>query len=1123
MENFVKKVIRASAGTGKTYRLSLEYIGLLLKFRAHHLHFREILVITFTKKATAEIRERIFQHLEAIVRQTPAGAELCKNLHAVTGITIAMADRHYLESVLQEMLLNKKWVRISTIDAFTNEIFKTIIAPFLGLTVYDIDESLEDELLARLYQTLLENENNLNLVRSFFQRSGKKNIQDYQKLIESILKNRWIFYFIQQFPEPEAARTDREQLAKQALTHYQENFCELIDKFQGYLNRTHMNLTADQALKKYFFTLISAGEQKPDITEIAAKTKHCLADPDFILAQQKLLLGIEPFWNGSRLLRKKEEQDLAAEFKKALEIANGFLADYLLFTALLPEQQDIINLAQVILNQYDEIKFREKIFTFTDISYYTFKYLYHPELSLIEQDSVTNAFYEYLTGVIRFILIDEFQDTSAIQFKILLPIIKEVTSGYGVKEYGGVIVVGDEKQSIYGWRGGERDLLLKMPEILGDAEQITLATSYRSEAIIINFINSVFGYPMLHKILQESQIRWSYDPITTTKSTSTGNVRISFRNYSHTRENHNNLAQSEDALREFITQVVAPLLKDRQISAHKSAILARKNQELQSMAVVLDELGIDYVLESSHSILIHRAIKPITYLFQFLVYGDVTDLLKFLRSDYILLNPDQLKNVLLHWRDRDQTQGMAPFFRSLQAIPAMARLGRLLGHFESKAESNTPIGADRWHNLLDFSKNVFETFNVISTFNQENDLKNISTFLEIIAEFENSNHSFPKDLSGFWAYCQANADKEAFQQPMIEASHAISLMTIHKSKGLEFDNVFLYHDLASRSGQHSGQLNCYLEYSAEYHQIENYILTFNLDPVLEFSQLKELSIQKAMKEKIEELNNFYVAITRARANLFLYFALKHTTGVAAYFDDVSETVNPEIDNLLAATIFRLLQENLAIEPVQPHFFRGQFGQLVNNYTARKVETAKLTFPVEYLDFDRSKFLFSDPVEQEKTAFLDFKTVYVEKKNIDRGNIAHFYLSFIRYGTPVERSNALNRTISHFGSLLPDSEIKDLIDQVDRFIDSQPEIFARDKWQKVFTEYTIFSPSGQELRLDRLMIDEVNKEIRIIDFKTGESFEPFQMESYLKAVRALGAVEKGEYQVRGDFVELGFEP
>jgi len=93
MENFIRKVIKASAGTGKTYRLSLEYIGLLLKFHSLGIQFSEILVITFTKKATAEIRERIFEHLAAIVHEHDE--ELCNNIEHILNIEIRDQERKF--------------------------------------------------------------------------------------------------------------------------------------------------------------------------------------------------------------------------------------------------------------------------------------------------------------------------------------------------------------------------------------------------------------------------------------------------------------------------------------------------------------------------------------------------------------------------------------------------------------------------------------------------------------------------------------------------------------------------------------------------------------------------------------------------------------------------------------------------------------------------------------------------------------------------------------------------------------------------------------------------------------------------------------------------------------------
>ena len=170
----VKKVIRASAGTGKTYRLSLEYIGLLLQFHRHGLHFSEILVITFTKKATAEIRERIFSQLRDIVEQNESGLLLTQNLTEFFGVSINENERRLLRDIYMDMLTNKQHVQISTIDSFTHTIFKTIIAPYLGITDFDIKTQIDDHILDELYRSILEDEEKLATFRSFFERSELK-------------------------------------------------------------------------------------------------------------------------------------------------------------------------------------------------------------------------------------------------------------------------------------------------------------------------------------------------------------------------------------------------------------------------------------------------------------------------------------------------------------------------------------------------------------------------------------------------------------------------------------------------------------------------------------------------------------------------------------------------------------------------------------------------------------------------------------------------------------------------------------------------------------------------------------------------------------------------------------
>jgi ATP-dependent exoDNAse (exonuclease V) beta subunit len=1116
-DSVIKKVIRASAGTGKTYRLSLEYIALLLKFRKQGIHFSEILVITFTKKATAEIRERIFEHLATLTEPRESTSQLLENLRAIHDLEISADDLAYLNAVYREMLLNKSSVQISTIDAFTNSIFKTVIAPYWGLADYRIENNLDPDWLAEIYQFLLENEANLNTIISLFHRTGRKKIEDYDRFIESIVQNRWLFHLIEQTPGGDDDERPIEMIASELHRAYLDRFDLLLGKFQTYLAADGVRLPLHDILKREYHSLFIGSRKEPLVSDLGDAIKSCLAENVFLRRHQKTLLKAEPFWNGSKLLRKKEHKALVEELRSDLVLAAEQLADYLLFTELLPEEKEIRAIANLVFQKYDEIKLRERVFTHSDVTYYTFKYLYHPDLSLVEQDSVTNLFYEYLSSRSRFVMIDEFQDTSIIQFKILLPIIQEVVSGVGVKEYGGVIVVGDEKQSIYGWRGGERDLLLQMPAILNDPEMITLATSYRSEPTIIEFINALFSEPALHEKLSQQSILWPYDPVKTDKHGAAGYVQLNLRNYSQSGESDNNFSQQQDTLREIVEQVLYPLIRGEKLSLKGTAILARKNSDLAQIAEILDEFGIPYILESSSSILQHRAIKPLMYLLGYLAFNDFYDLLKFLRSDYVLLDAVQLKKVLVAYREA-KDHSIAEVFEKANSVKAIEKLDRLIKKISPAKTEATEKESGAAAGLLQLTKTILEEYNVTGLFTLENDLKNIMRFLELIVDFENLTTEFPRSLKGFLVYCSEHEKDEAFKQQGLENIDAINLLTIHKCKGLEFDNVFLYWHLSARTGNESGSLRYYLDYAPDFSHLQDYALTYNFDHVLPLCRRKALSRRQQTREDIEELNNLYVAITRARKNLFIYCAYKKAGGLDALLEEIENADSSEAHELLAAALYRVLDGRSALEQQNPHNAVGSLGSLVQTSAQQKTKSARdFSFIERYLNTERASFLVADGARLVREKFLDFKETFIKKRDIDKGNVAHYYLSFIKHDTEAERQLAAARTISFYGSLMKLLELEAIFQKVDAFVGSNSLLFQPAAWPKVFTELTLFSPQGREMRLDRLMINDSSREILIIDYKTGELYEEEQVAEYIAAIESLPHVRREGFKVSGRFV------
>ena len=133
MSRFSSKIITASAGTGKTYRLALEYIRIILDFYGKHQDFSldNILVLTFTKKATAEIRERINSHLELLCNDKPATEEIAKDRSGLldslwperVGAELTDQDLELLNRALRALSSDRRQLQVMTIDAYLTSVF----------------------------------------------------------------------------------------------------------------------------------------------------------------------------------------------------------------------------------------------------------------------------------------------------------------------------------------------------------------------------------------------------------------------------------------------------------------------------------------------------------------------------------------------------------------------------------------------------------------------------------------------------------------------------------------------------------------------------------------------------------------------------------------------------------------------------------------------------------------------------------------------------------------------------------------------------------------------------------------------------------------------------------------
>ncbi len=1057
-------VIRASAGTGKTYRLSLEFINLLLKYS---VSFDEILVITFTKKATAEIRERIFEQLKVILSGSEAGQDLMRNIKLINpNLKFNTEEMDFLQEVYQRMITNKSAVRISTIDSFVNTVFSSIIASFHNITEFNIDNTINAEILPEIYERILQDEKLENFQDIFF-KAKRRNLDMFHSFIGDIIEKRWLFEFINPAGFQEI---DLEAEKTAAFRNYQSAIKSFLSLLQEEILNYKKPSAIDDLLQKDFAESISNVSDSLQKDNFASILFDIFSNESYLDDYSNLLL-VKNIWNGSRL-RNPDLKEIYAEVQNCL-------ADHIYYDKAFDEQMKIISLAAEVLSVYDEIKFRDRIFTHSDISYYTFRYLYDPQLSIVDQGNVLNLFYEQLSYNTRFVLIDEFQDTSILQWSIFHPMLKEISSGIGQKEYGGIIVVGDEKQAIYGWRGGERKLLTEFESILNEPVNYeSLEKSYRSKPLLMNWLNRLFGSDQLDFVPE-----WNYTEIACDKADG-GFVQVDFVN-----TDREDKLEKAEIYREFVQDVLQPNLE--KINPASTAILMRKNKELAEMALVLDEAGIDYTLETSGSLFSHSAVKPLLFILNFLVYEDIIELINFLRSDLILMHPTELKEVIKIYH---ASEDLAEFLLNCNVHACFSVLHQLRDHSYS---------------LLNLIKTILEHFCFSAVFASEIELKNLQRFLEVAAEFESANHEYTTDLPGFLQYCRYLSEKEEYSRIGQTISDSLKLLTIHKAKGLQFETVFAVFDVSGRSSGDNSGLNLYYQFAENFRSLQDFAFTFNYDKVLQKSRKRDLIDYVNRRDAGDELNNIYVALTRAQNNLFLYLHYAKKGDLEKFINDVKE--EGSVLKNFTRTIYQ--EFNLELQQKSEIHHQMQIGEIstdLSNQDALPESPAKL--PLLFQIISREAGLDAKEPDLPK-----LRTEFMQNRSVLIGNLVHEYLSGIKYNETAEKQLSEKRIIAKYGSLLPITELHTILSNLDVFLDSKQEIFDKSKWDEVFNEQIIFDEQGRESRIDRMMIDIENKLIKIIDYKTGSIHEKEQLDRYREIIEKLSMVKREKYRVDTEYV------
>ena len=1054
MNKIKNLVLKASAGTGKTYRLSLEYIiALSKKGDIEPIDYKNILVMTFTRKATAEIKEGIlnklsefmeiyeiskkneFSVIEAISNSKLIDDKKKSNylnlIESIKNIEPNLViDNNFLENlskVNKEIIKNKEKLKVYTIDAFFNIIFKNIVTNLMKIKSYTmLDEEDNFSYYKKVLENIFNNEKLFNDFKNFFTENSEKNIDNYISIIQRLISSRWK-YILSLNDNPKPTKKEKFNVSKSSIEILREIFSYIENDCKKDL---------DDVLKN-------------DYKKYIGKTEK--TQKEFLFKDFKLLFkdGTAGFiYNGNKL-KKASDAEHKEYINARHEELREILSKEIFNEVLIPYEEKIFELSSEIYNLYDSFKIRDKKFTFSDIAIYTYMAIFNKNNALRDENGLTDIFFETLDMNIEAIFIDEFQDTSILQWKILYEFTKKAKS---------VICVGDEKQSIYGWRDGEKRLFENLETIL-EAKEDSLGKSYRSDRNIVSYCNQFF------KAIEKIE-DWKF-PISEVNSRNDGYVKAIC-----IKDLQDKIEDEEQKKELNINTVLLQELK-KFYPYDNVAIIARTNAELSEIANLLEDEKIPYILNNEKNISEYSGIFECFELLKYLVYENELALFNFISSPLSNFGTDEIEILL---KNKKELFLYINFSQDNDFINSLdKKIIRFLEKivFLKKNYKNFTV--------QDLIFEIIKKFQFIDYFNKDNEVKNIYDFYLLTNYYSSILELLNDYKENKLILSDTNSEKKG-----------VELVTIHKSKGLEFKTTFVI-----KNGKKSKTDDIDFLFEMNDHYDET---VFSLFCKKGYKSILETCFEERIenydkKIKEEEINNFYVALTRPKNNL-----------IVIYED-------------------RLFEESSLNESNIDDFFACELGKI--SLDEKKSKTEDIIEENLKNDLYNSQSYFSSSIYEDEEEIKNIEVneskflLETEEKRMI-GILVHYFFENLKYGTDeeVEFSKTLcyKKYLSYFGG----EKLNKILskENIKMFLTKDKEIFSK-KWDHIYSEYILYDyEKKKEYRIDRLMIKDNGDgtgEIYIVDFKTGGKDEN-QLKTY-KDVLKKNFEELQNYNIRTKFLEF----
>lgn len=994
------EIVKASAGSGKTYKLAKTYIGLLLRSEDRYA-YRHILAVTFTNKATEEMKSRILKELDILAR-TPESSPYFSEFLPLFENARALSNR--AENILFDILHDYSAFSISTIDKFFQSTLKAFAREMGQFSSYQVDldkKSLITESVDRLLDSLDESNGALlEWLRdsALFQlEQGKKaNIEGRLLEVCSALKTDSYREALERsgFNEDELYSKENLKVVKNVLREHRNSYLQRVRTASGNVVKAfEMAGVPPNDTYRHF------GNKFYDYAQINVSNFKRPTDQ-----------FLEKLTDSTKWFSKANEKKYLPLVDTVMpDYFNAFLnlfgEDYKVYTTvrLLESQLYGLGIASEFHKEFTELVREKNVINIDDSN---------AMLQKIIDGTDAPFIYEKLGVRYNNFLLDEFQDTSSIQWDNFKPLIKECDSNGDDS-----LIVGDVKQSIYRWRGSDWDLLAEgvKAEFPDADDSQVLSNNWRSLGRIIDFNNGFFPYAasrLDEETGSDGNISKLYGDVCQVRKNadqSEGVIDFTFCNPSHELEE--------------ILNTIQRLRSEGYAEYGQIAVLVRTNATGSKVASYLIDHNIPVISDDSLTVKSSIVVRRLSSLMHY------------------VNNPKDRVNAFL-------------------------------------AES---LGIDlptHYRSLSDLAEGILRGMAVSQPDIFEKDVLYIQSFMDAIQEWSSSNGNSLNEFLKYWD----DSDLMISSPP---ASDSVRITTVHKSKGLEYpyvifpfaEDVDLFKTTAKWCRPRIAETAFPTEADGLYH--------INLSGTSENTLFAQSYIEEKAKQYMDNLNLFYVALTRAEMGFHL-ISSKSSDGTKIMADLLFEYLNKN-DFLFESEILTYDDDS--------KLFRFHCGTMPDFRRRRDKPNAVNNRNSSY----RSYPLNTDNFSEELTVG-------------ERGRLK-FSQDTVEFFTNTDKSQRLKGVVLHdiLGATVCASDLASAIEWqlrngrideeqareyhellYDRISSVQSKGWFPEDRSKVHNEASIIDRNGNVYRPDRVIID--GQSVTIIDYKFGE-----ENESYLKQI------------------------